>query len=115
MVLIWSSWSAHSPVALTDMQLAREYFRREGFDLTVLAASEPGSQRADVDQLLSRHRITLPSIAITPAGLARTEGRNQMPTTLLFHGDRLVDRRLGAQTLDELREWVMSMGAKGVR
>jgi hypothetical protein len=111
MVLIWSSWSAHSPVALADMQRAREHFRREGFDLTVLAASEPASQPADVDLLLSRYHITLPSIPITPAGLERTEGRNQMPTTLLFHGDRLVDRRLGAQTFDQLLDWVTSMGA----
>ena len=113
MVLIWSSWSAHSPAALIDLHRAREYFRREGFDLTVLAASEPASQPADVDLLLTRNRVTLPSIPITPAGLARTEGRNQMPTTLLFHGDRLVDRRLGAQTFDELRDWARSIGAKG--
>jgi hypothetical protein len=113
MVLIWSSWSAHSPVALIAMHQAREYFRREGVDLTVLAASEPASQPADVNLLLSRHRVALPSIPITPDGLARTEGRNQIPTTLLFHGDRLVDRRLGAQTFDELRDWVTSKRAKG--
>ena len=112
MVLIWSSWSAHSPAALTDMQRAREYFRQEGFDLTVLAAAEPASQPADVNLLLSRNRVTLPSISITPAGLALTEGRNQMPTTLLFRGDRLIDRRLGAQTFEELRDWVVSVGAK---
>ena len=108
MVLIWSTWSAHSPVALADMQRAREYFQRAGLDLTVLAASEPASQRADVDWLLSRNQIDLPAIPITPAGLSRTEGRNQMPTTLLFHGDRLVDRRLGAQTFDDLLDWVKS-------
>ena len=113
MVLIWSTWSAHSPVALADMQLARDVFRREGFDLTVLTATEPASLAEDADLLLTRNRIELPAIPITPAGLARTEGRNQMPTTLLFHGDRLVDRRLGAQTVDDLRDWATSMGAKG--
>ncbi len=112
MVLIWSSWSAHSPIALADMQKAREQFRREGFDVTVLAASEPGSQLADVERLLSRNGVNLPSIPITPEGLARTEGRNQMPTTLLFHGDQLVDRRLGAQTSDELVDWLTALGAK---
>jgi hypothetical protein len=35
-----------------------------------------------------------------------------MPTTLLFHGNQLVDRRLGAQTFDQLLDWVMAMGAK---
>jgi len=112
MVLVWSSWSAHSPVALADMQRARDYFRQEGFDLNVLASAEPASHADDVTRLLSRGAITLPSIAMTPAGLAMTEGRNQMPTTLLFRGDRLIDRRLGAQTFDELREWVTSVGAK---
>jgi hypothetical protein len=113
MVLIWSSWSAHSPIALADMQRAREYFRQERFDVNVLAAPEPGSLDADVTRLLTASRVDLPAMAITPEGLALTEGRNQMPTTLLFHGDRLIDRRLGAQTFDELREWLVSLGAKG--
>jgi hypothetical protein len=112
MVLIWSSWSAHSPIALADMQRARDYFRANGAGVTVLATTEPASQAADVSLLLSRNRISLPSIPLTPAGLAQTEGRNQMPTTLLFHGDKLVDRRLGAQTFDELREWVATAGGR---
>lgn len=106
MVLIWSTWSAHSPIALGEMQRAREYFRLRDVDITILATPEPASLEADVDLLLKRHDIRLPSIAISPLGLSRTEGRNQMPTTLLFEGDRLIDRRLGAQTFDELREWV---------
>ena len=112
MVLIWSSWSAHSPIALAEMQRAREYFRSQSADVTVLTSTEPASQPADVTRLLSRNQISLPSIPITPLGLSRTEGRNQMPTTLLFEGDRLIDRRLGAQTLDELRDWVTSLGVK---
>jgi len=112
MVLIWSTWSAHSPIALADMQRARAYFRDQRFDLTVLSAIEPASQEEDVKLLLSRNGITLPSIPLTPAGLARTEGRNQMPTTLLFRGDRLIDRRLGAQSFDELVNWVTAVGAK---
>jgi len=106
MVLIWSSWSAHSPIALADMQRARDYFRDERLSVSVSAAPEPASERPDVDRLLARAGVNLPSIPITPAGLAQTEGRNQMPTTLLFHGKELIDRRLGAQTFDELRDWV---------
>jgi hypothetical protein len=112
LVLLWSSWSAHSPAALTDMQRARDYFNKEGINVGVLAAAEPASQPADVELMLSRNRINLPSIPITPSGLAMTEGRNQMPTTLLFDGSRLIDRRLGAQTFEELRDWVRSAGAK---
>jgi len=112
MVLVWSSWSAHSPMALADTQHARDYFRDAQFDVNVLASAEPASQADDVRRLLSRGGIDLPAIPMTPAGLAMTEGRNQMPTTLLFRGDRLIDRRLGAQTFDELREWIMTSGVK---
>ena len=112
MVLIWSSWSAHSPIALDDMQRARAYFRDQNVDVTVLATAEPASQPEDVARLLSRNSITLPSIPITPAGLANTEGRNQMPTTLLFRGNKLIDRRLGAQSFDQLIDWATAAGAK---
>ena len=112
LVLIWSSWSAHSPVALADIQRARDYFRDNGIDISVVTAIEPASQPDDVSLLLTRNRISLPSISLTPAGLANTEGRNQMPTTLLFRGDRLIDRRLGAQTFDELVDWATASGAK---
>ena len=112
MVLVWSSWSAHSPMALADMQRTREFVRAARLDVNILAAAEPGSQDADVRLLLSRNRIDLPAIPMTPEGLALTEGRNQMPTTLVFRGDRLIDRRLGAQTFDELRDWLAALGAK---
>ncbi|HXT71923.1 MAG TPA: hypothetical protein VN700_19370 [Vicinamibacterales bacterium] len=112
MVLIWSTWSAHSPVALSDLQRARDYFQQEGLNVGVTTAAEPASLTADIDELRRRSGTTLPSISITPAGLALTEGRNQMPTTLLFRGERLIDRRLGAQTFDELREWMTAAGAK---
>jgi len=45
-------------------------------------------------------------IALAPKGLALTEARNQMPTTLLFKNGVLVDRRLGAQTAEQLKEWI---------
>lgn len=112
MVLVWSSWSAHSPVALADMQRARAYFQQTHLDVNVFASPEPGSLDADVQHLVARNRIDLPAIAITPQGLAMTEGRNQMPTTLVFRGDRLIDRRLGAQTFDELRQWLAALGVK---
>jgi thioredoxin-like negative regulator of GroEL len=35
-----------------------------------------------------------------------TEATNQIPTTLLFRNGTLIDRRLGAQTFEALREWV---------
>ena len=41
-----------------------------------------------------------------------TEARNQMPTTLLFRGNALIDRKLGPQSLEELRDWVTAAAVK---
>lgn len=68
--------------------------------------AEPGSREADVARMLSRHRITLPRIPLSPKRLVLTEAHNQNPTTLLFRDGELLDRRLGAQTLEQLFEWV---------
>jgi hypothetical protein len=101
-VLIWSTWSAHSPDALTDLQ--RVAAARD--DVGVFTALETGSLRPDVDRLLSRHRIALPEIPLAPARFLKTEAVNQIPTTILFRDGVQVDRRLGAQTSDELIAWL---------
>jgi hypothetical protein len=72
----------------------------------VVTTPEISSQRADLDRLRRQHAITLPELAATPAGLASAEALNQSPTTLLFKDGRLVDRKLGAQTAEALRQWV---------
>jgi hypothetical protein len=106
-VMIWSSWSAHSPMALRAMQRARQYYQqRGGAPVGLLTALELSSRRADVDRLLREGRITLPSIPLAPARLAFTEALNQIPTELLFRDGQLVDRRLGAMSFDDLRAWV---------
>jgi len=48
----------------------------------------------------------VPRVALSPKGLALTEARNQMPTTLLFRDGVLVGTKLGAQTFAQLRAWV---------
>ena len=70
------------------------------------AAADPGSPERDITGQLSEFHVTLPRIPLSPSGLALTEARNQMPTTLLFRDGVLVDRRLGAQSFDRLRDWV---------
>ena len=106
LVMVWGTWSAHSPVALSDLQRAREYFARNAYDVGVLTATDPGSREDDVARLLRRHAIRLPRIPLAPRNLPLTEAHNQIPTTLLFREGRLVDRRLGAQSYDQLREWI---------
>jgi len=102
LVMVWSSWSAHSPEALTNLQA----FERQHKDVGVKTALELSSQRPDIDRLRRANAITLPEIPLAPDRLVLTEAMNQIPTTLLFRDGVLVDRRLGAQTSANLQRWV---------
>ena len=106
LVLIWGTWSAHAPQALVDFQRARDAFESRELGIRVFMATEPGSREEDVARTLSTHGVRLPRIPLAPERLVLTEAHNQNPTTLLFREGTLVDRRLGAQTLEELIEWV---------
>jgi hypothetical protein len=106
LVMIWSTWSAHSPDALVDLQTAQQSFAASGMNVGVLMATEPGSLEPDIARLISRHHVQLPRIPLSAERLRITEATNQIPTTLLFRDGQLVDRRLGAQTVDDLRAWV---------
>ena len=106
LVMIWSTWSAHSPDALRDLQAADEYFRTHDAGVTVLTATEPGSLEPDIARLITANGIRLRRIPFRADRLRMTEATNQIPTTLLFRDGTLIDRRLGAQTTGELREWI---------
>lgn len=108
LVLVWGPWSAHAPDALADFERVRDVFRRAAMDVGVMHAVEPGSRTDDAGRLLERHDIDLPAIPLAPERFWLTEGHNQNPTILLFRDDRLIDRRMGAQTMDELRAWVVA-------
>jgi hypothetical protein len=106
LVMIWATWSAHSPQALVDLQRAGAYFRQQQDDASVWTALEIGSWRTDVDRMRQANGITLPEIPLAPARLTETEALNQIPTTILFRDGVAIDRRLGAQSYDQLRAWV---------
>jgi hypothetical protein len=72
----------------------------------VWTALEIGSWRSDVDRMRQANGITLPEIPLAPARLTETEALNQIPTTILFRDGVAIDRRLGAQSYDQLRAWV---------
>src|ERR1043165_5538720 len=106
LVTVWATWSAHSPDALLDLQQAELTLAKNGTDVGVFTATDPGSRRADIDQLIARYRIGLPALPLAPNRLTLTEAHNQVPSTLLFRDGQLVDRRLGAQTTEQLQEWI---------
>jgi len=119
LVMVWSTWSAHSPEALTWLQQARDYFRKESADpgrngakpfreIGVMTAIEPATRRDDAAAMAKRYQIALPEIPLDPQRFSRTEAKNQIPTTLLFRDGVLIDTRLGAQTFGELRDWVQA-------
>jgi len=106
LVLIWAPWSAHSLEAFANLERAREYFATRNRAIDIAAAADPGSPESDVSRQLADFHVTIPRIPLSRRGLAMTEARNQMPTTLLFRDGVLVDRRLGAQSFDALRDWL---------
>jgi hypothetical protein len=114
LVMIWAPWSAHSFDAFENLQQAREYFASRGLDVDVAAAADPGSPESDVTRQLAEFQVTLPRIPLSPKGLSMTEARNQMPTSLLFRDGVLVDRKLGAQSFEELRDWVADAVSSGL-
>lgn len=106
LVMIWAPWSAHSREAFDELEQARAYLSERIPGLAVMAAADPGSAQADVTRQLEDFHVTVPRIPLSGAGLLLTEARNQMPTTLLFKDGVLIDRRLGAQSFERLRDWV---------
>jgi hypothetical protein len=102
MVMVWATWSAHSPYALAELARAKTLLDASRADARVLTALEISSQRSDADALLASGGITLPEIPLAPNRLTLTEAVNQIPTTLIFRDGVLVDRRLGAQSADQL-------------
>lgn len=112
LVMLWSTWSAHSPDALLDLQRARASFARQSLDVGVMTATDPGSLEPDIARLLANHAITLPRIPFAAQRLTLTEAKNQIPTTLLFRDGQLIGRRLGAQTVEQLGRWAAEAGAR---
>jgi len=112
LVLVWSTWIAHSPAALADFQQAQALIGTTGRGVGFFTASEPYSNGDDARSLFQRYGITLPRIRFHSGVFRKTDAVNQIPTTLMFIDGQLVDRRLGAQTANQLIGWI---GANATR
>jgi hypothetical protein len=98
---------------LRETHKLAQHARDIGIDLQVFTTLEPGSRSADAVALRRRHQIgQLDSIDLSADRVQLTQGHNQIPALLLFCRRQLIDRRLGAQSFDALREWVLEMSAK---
>lgn len=106
LVMIWGTWSAHSQTALADLQRAKSTFDTKFGNISVQTALEPATRRDDADRILRNAGTSLAEIPLTKEHFAKTEGRNQIPTYLLFHNGRLVDRRLGPLSSELLLDWM---------
>jgi hypothetical protein len=109
LVVVWGTWSAHMPDALLDLEQAHKFFSSHAVDVSVLTATDPVSREADITRLSPRG-TRVKRIPLAPERLKLTEMHNQNPTTLLFRDGKLIDRRMGAQTFQELVEWVEGKG-----
>jgi hypothetical protein len=108
-VMIWAPWSAHSQEAFTNLDQARDYFANS--DVSIAAAADPGSAETEIARQWSAFQTNVPRVPLSSRGLALTEARNQMPTTLLFRDGLLVDTKLGAQSFAQLRTWIETVDA----
>jgi hypothetical protein len=101
-VMIWATWSAHSPYALAELQRAEAMLSAQGASARVLTALEISSRRDDADQLRARAGSTVPEIPLAPHRLPLTEAVNQIPATLIFRDGVMAERRLGAQSAEDI-------------
>lgn len=107
MVLVWSTWSAHSEDALKALaRFASETARaRAGGPLTVRSTLDISSDPEDAGRMRARWDIRVPEIERIPSALFARRTATQMPMYLLFENGRLIGDRLGAQTAAELAAW----------
>ena len=112
LVMIWAPWSAHSLEAFTNLEQAKRELQTRGVALDAVAAADPGSRESDITAQLNDFQVTTPRIPITSRHLAMTEARNQMPTLMLFKDGKWLESKLGAQSVETLRDWVTSAATK---
>ena len=103
-VLLWSSWSAHTADALREFSSGA--FNCPTPDCRRVAAFDPSSPAKDVERVLSGFKWPFATVRAPWRALVAAGGINQSPTYLLFHDGCLAARALGAHSATELQSWV---------
>jgi hypothetical protein len=109
LLLVWSTWSAHSAAALMALQQSVDEMRSSLGSVRVMTAVDQQRERVDAARLLQQSGITIPFVPIRTAGLHHTGALNQMPCLLAFSGRDFVGSMLGAHSADEIRTWVSQL------
>lgn len=106
MVLVWSTWSAHSEDALKALhRFSTERGSVPADGVTVRRTLDISSKPEDAQRMIAEWQVRIPEIERTATLAFALRTATQMPMYLLFDGGRLVGERLGAQTAEELNAW----------
>ncbi len=113
LVLVWAPWCTHCGEAFRELREAVETWRAAGWSVSLFAAAEPNSRPEDVETMTRLDGIVAPALQMKHDGVYASGAANQLPTVLLFAGERLVGRKLGTQRRDEVIRWIRGAGGQG--
>jgi hypothetical protein len=106
MVLVWSTWSAHSEDALKALhRFSAERGSVPADRVAIRRTLDISSKPEDAQRMIAEWQVRIPEIERTPTLAFALRTATQMPMYLLFDDGRLVGERLGAQTAEELNAW----------
>lgn len=101
-VLVWSTWSAHSREALRAFQDAANLVASRPQTVFMATAVDPQSKPETVRRLMRTFGITVPLLPLPASRLRLTGGHNQMPCLVFFGGGQLSAQLLGAHSTSEI-------------
>ena len=113
--MVWATWGAHCQSALADLAEASGRLRAAHIDVAPVVVNEPFSNSTEVNRVIQRLPGTTPHFMVSPERLWLTRADNQIPALMLFNGDTLVARRLGAQSVEDLVRWITDVNSNGNR
>jgi hypothetical protein len=106
MVLVWSTWSAHSEDALRALdRFARQRDSSASQGMAVARTLDIASRPEDAQRMIAEWQVRVPDIERAASTAFARRTATQMPMYLLFDDGQIVGEKLGAQTAEELAAW----------